>query len=130
MNSVRRHLRALAAWIAPVLLTGCAFGYFGPADLKQGRASVPLDLTPHQAIERFGVPDRSVQIGDRAYWQYRLHRGNHVNLLSYLSFGTGKREEAQLEFVDGKLMKVEFYPAGSTFAWGIFGNAYPGMVAE
>ena len=166
----RRHLRILLILTTGLFLTGCAFGYFGPQALEQAinpsvaqllKKSVtggdpridfiPQSLTPAQAIERYGVPDRSYKLGSRWIWVYRLEHGISPGIpvlpvyFSAVPWG-GHTEASDLQFIfeQEKLLELRFYDLATGpnplqplynrgSSWGylpLFHYGSPGSVAE
>lgn len=98
--------------------------------LLRNEEPVSLDLTPVEAIQRYGVPDQVQTAGPRSYWVYQRSDGYFYNLLNYFSFGKVHRSAVQLEYEGERLIRVEEYPSGGAFGVGILSQAPPGMAAE
>jgi hypothetical protein len=121
---MRIHRFMTFALVGVLVITGCAFSRMGPSALKEGRAAVPEGLTPLQAVEQYGVPDLAYTADGRTYWVYQRQKGFFINLY-YFSLGSVVKKDLQLEFEDGKLVKVDDYPSGNAFGIGM-----PGMISE
>jgi hypothetical protein len=117
------------ALLVMLISTGCAFTNMGPPALKKENEAIQKDLTAVQAVEQYGVPDLIYNDNGRTYWVYRHHKGYFINLL-YVSGGVTRNKDIQLEFEDGKLVWISYYPSGSAAGFSLYGAGYPGMIAE
>ncbi|MBI3608123.1 MAG: hypothetical protein HY207_09160 [Nitrospirae bacterium] len=112
-----------------VVMTACAFTNVGVPGMAKGASIVPENLTALQVVERYGVPDLTYNTEERTYWVYRRYKGFQVNII-YISFGSVRGKDVQFELQDGRVVAVDDYDAGHVGAFGVYGNASPGMVAE
>ena len=108
------------------ILSACAFGKFGSADMTYSDIKVPSGITPKvtsktDTLNLLGAPDCVVQEGQKETWVYNNQCGIFVVL-----FGKTKAKDLVIDFVGGKVDSYRLIDKGEST--GIF--ATPGSVAK
>jgi outer membrane protein assembly factor BamE (lipoprotein component of BamABCDE complex) len=109
--------RMFTLWIPALLLcasivSGCAFGSFGKADMTYQRMNVPQGLAgldKEQVLKGMGIPDSTTRVGDKEYWDYNNRCGYFV-----LLFGKTIEKDLILDFRDGKVASAFLVDKGSS----------------
>ena len=107
-----------------MVMSGCAFGNFGKANMSYSEITVPAGLMGQgkaDVIKQLGVPDTIAKAGDVEYWGYSNKCGYFV-----LLYGKTLQKDVVLEFKDGKVAANYLVDKGSSM--GIF--APQGAVAN
>ncbi len=119
-------------FLGTLFLTSCAISRTGPPGLllSSGSTQNLQNMTLIQVVEQYGSPDLAYEVEGKTYWVYRRHRGVFVYLY-FVSWGAIERRDLQLEFANGKLVRVNDYRSGSTGAFELYGaGGRPGSIAE
>lgn len=108
------------------LISACAFGKFGSADLSYTDIKVPSGITPKitsksDTLNLLGAPDCVVQEGQKETWVYKNQCGIFVVL-----YGKTKAKDFVVDFVGDKVDSYRLVDKGEST--GIF--AAPGAVAK
>lgn len=100
------------AFFAAAVLSGCAFGNFGRADMTYSKMEVPKGLTgadKEEVLTHLGVPDSVTRDGSTEYWSYRNKCGYYM-----LLFGQTLEKDLVLNFKEGKVASSFLVDKGET----------------
>jgi len=108
------------------LLSACAFGKFGSADMTYTDIRMPLGITPKvtsksDTLNVLGAPDCVMKEGQKETWVYKNQCGFFVVL-----YGKTKAKDLVVDFVGNKVDSYRLVDKGEST--GIF--ATPGSVAK
>jgi len=93
------YIQAMKKLLITLLLVGCANPYISSFLLPlEGTQAQP------QIVERFGVPDKTVSIGDKEVWEYTLNEESYTSSTGY-NFSTG--DVVEITFENGVLVSWE-----------------------
>lgn len=107
--------------LVSLLLSACAFGGFGRADLEDGPPRFAPGTPKNEVIERLGPPDKQIRLDDREYLAYRAKKGYFV-----VVFGRTTVNDYEITLRDGRFESARWVAVGASF--GIL--APQGAVAE
>lgn len=99
-----------------VVISGCAFGNFGKANICHTDINVPSGLNGQNKsaiIKTLGIPDSIANAGGTEYWGYKNKGGFFVVL-----FGKTVEKDLVLEFNEGRVTSSYLVDKGSSI--GIF----------